>query len=242
MQLKGTPGRCDTLSDALIFYGLPASQSLKLETRLLKFEAADASALTGLMLRESLQPNAAYLFIGVNPTGTALLSSRAVTGGATVLLNLGPVQYPLELRLDRQGTRLSVSLKRRQGAWVSMPAPGLLLNGSGLVGHCLSSGSIEQPAGATYQWNPVDILVKPTPQRSSPVRTELTDGKSYGLDAAGNPCAVPLTQAAELSEAVSDQTEQSLQQLLEADSPTTNPTPTQQKNPNNSGQVIYENN
>jgi YD repeat-containing protein len=101
----------------------------------------NAWAKTGLMIRNSLAPNAAYVLLAATPGNGVVLQQRPADGQATTSTMTVLVQYsfPLWLRLTRSGPVVLASTSTNGSNWVSGAASQVALSPISLLGMATTS-------------------------------------------------------------------------------------------------------
>jgi polygalacturonase len=125
--LSGTGASFSGTSDQFVFDGTPIYGNTTLNVPMVNITSASSTAAAGIMIRESLAPNAAFVFVGLVNDGTQSLdgamatptveiSWRANDGGTvqTESLSTGPSSatgFEPSLKLQRIGTDFEVFLQ-----------------------------------------------------------------------------------------------------------------------------------
>ncbi len=103
--------------DDLRFVNKPAKGEFSETVWLMGFNAVHPHAKAGLMLRESLSPDAAHVFVHAFNDGRVMLGWRAKQGQTTRERHLQTVGFPVGLGFDRRADGLHVRYTNAEGRW-----------------------------------------------------------------------------------------------------------------------------
>jgi len=126
------------LLDSFHFTHQPIRGDREIVTRIIRIPRGP-SAKAGLMLRESLQPNAPNVFLGVSAGGGGMLQYRQQAGGDSVEFQRPDLFVPQWLKLRRQGNRISAFKSGNGRRWtliqeLEMPMEDYLFAGFAVTG------------------------------------------------------------------------------------------------------------
>lgn len=107
-------------------------------------------AKVGWMVRESLDADAAHLFIHAFPNGRVAMCWRATRGGQTTETTLEVTSLPVGLGLERTGSTTVVRYTDADGVWQQATAAGVQLPTKALVGLVVLSHESNLLASATF--------------------------------------------------------------------------------------------
>jgi regulation of enolase protein 1 (concanavalin A-like superfamily) len=138
------------LSDQFTFLSTPASGDVTLIAKVASLLNTDPWALGGLMIRQSLRPDAGHVSLFVTPGRSLVVRSRATTGGGTVQLTLGEAAAPVWLRLDRRSGSVTAYASADGVTWKSVATLTFTLNQSALAGLALASHSTLNAVAASF--------------------------------------------------------------------------------------------
>ncbi len=107
--------------------------------------------LAGVMIRESLAPDAAYVFVGAGADGTFRFQRRSVTAGETVWRR--SVGSPLGrswVRLLRQGDRVVALQSLDRLSWTQIGSLSMAMSRTAVLGLVVASRSADTPIQAAF--------------------------------------------------------------------------------------------
>lgn len=105
-------------SDQFRFVWRKASGDFELTATLNALSNSQAYAKAGLMIRSSLDPDAAHFLVNVFPDGQVLIGWRSRKGGTMEQKTIKAVSFPFKLRLRRHGEFLESSYSSEGSDWV----------------------------------------------------------------------------------------------------------------------------
>lgn len=112
-------------ADEFRFVHQTAGDQAALWTRLDAMSATDQYAKAGVMLRESVAPDAAHVLLHALPDGRVVLAQRPATGEPTTEQTLAISGFPIGLGLAREDEELVARYTVADGTWreARLPAP-----------------------------------------------------------------------------------------------------------------------
>ena len=104
-------------ADSFHYVSQAITGDAQIVARLLGESGTHSFAKAGLMVRTSLEPDAAHVVLSATPNGEIEFMSRAVSGGATAYLGGGALGFPGWLRLCRVGGTITASVSADGVTW-----------------------------------------------------------------------------------------------------------------------------
>ena len=103
--------------DAFRYLHQDAGGEFELSARLVSFDAPHHHAKAGWMLRNSLEPDAAHLFLHMFPDGRVILAGRETDSATTTERTLSLSRFPVGLAMIRRGSDVAVRYTDADGVW-----------------------------------------------------------------------------------------------------------------------------
>jgi hypothetical protein len=88
-------------NDSFHYVYVPAAGDVDIVARVVSISGVDRLARAGIMFRDSLRPEAKFVFAGINADGEAALQYRGDTGKATPAARSMPVTLPVWIKVSR---------------------------------------------------------------------------------------------------------------------------------------------
>lgn len=104
-------------SDSFRYVHRAADNDFDLSARLLSFDAPHHFAKAGWMLRSSLEPDAAHLFLHAFPDGRIIFAERETDGGMMSERTLALSRFPMGLAMSRRGSDVTLRYTDADGVW-----------------------------------------------------------------------------------------------------------------------------
>lgn len=98
----------------------------------------------GIMMRSGLRQDAANVHLEVTATGDLFVFFRRLDGTSTLYKRVGDVEFPVEIRLTRQGDTFLSHYKNKEEKWVKGPTVIAETGESQLIGFYACSGNENQ--------------------------------------------------------------------------------------------------
>ncbi|MBC2606550.1 fibronectin type III domain-containing protein [Pelagicoccus albus] len=127
--------------DELRYTWVPASGDFSLKIRVHDYEADASWGRTGLMLRETLNPDSKHVSVTMNGDGLLEASYRLAQGGSFSGVRGGYAGEVHCLRLDRSGRRISMYHSANGENWTLIRSLDLDFAGGGMIGLTIGSQS-----------------------------------------------------------------------------------------------------
>src|SRR5205807_1366980 len=103
--------------DAFHFVYQPLTGDGQIVVRVTSLQNTNGDAKAGLMMRESLAPDATHVILDVEPPGYIEFMTRSTTGALTQWLAGGYRQPPAWLKLERSGSTITGSVSDDGVEW-----------------------------------------------------------------------------------------------------------------------------
>ena len=130
-----------------------------IETRVGAVDAVHGWTKAGVMIRESLQPDAAYAFVAVTPAKGVALQYRSATAVASAQANVVSATAPQWVKLSRRGSQVSAFRRTDAGTWQPLGSVNVSLSATVYVGVAVSSHDATRAATATFD----NLVIAPAP-------------------------------------------------------------------------------
>jgi len=137
--IMGAGGDIGGTQDACHFVYHPLDGNGEIAARVLWMETTDAGAKAGVMIRESLAPNAKQVMLALTPEQGLTLLSRSTTGGATVVQSNLAVGATCRVRLVRNGSIFTGYYSIGEQSWIPMNLAGIAMSNRVYVGMAVCS-------------------------------------------------------------------------------------------------------
>ncbi|MGE3704498.1 MAG: DUF1349 domain-containing protein [Vicinamibacterales bacterium] len=125
-------------ADAFHFVSRPFAGDGSVTARVVRLDNTHTYAKAGLMLRGSLDPDAAHVVLDVRPNGAIEFMTRTRRGASTTFIASAGQTPPAWLRLTRTGTRVMALVSADGVRWTAIgvvDVPGLALRGLFVTSH-----------------------------------------------------------------------------------------------------------
>ena len=126
-------------ADAFHFVYEPLSGDGVITARVASVEAVDLWTKAGVMIRSSLQANAAHAFMMVTPGKGIAFQRRAASGGTSAHVAGPAAAAPYWVRLERRGQTVRASASRDGSSWTLVGESSIALGTTAYVGLAVSS-------------------------------------------------------------------------------------------------------
>jgi hypothetical protein len=135
-------------ADAFHYVYLPLGDTSvsTITVRVDSLSLTDAYAKAGVMIRDSIAPDAAHVILDVKPNGGVEFMTRATTGGSTTFVAGAATGFPAFLRLSRNGNSLSGYVCTPEGACSLIATTTADVSPTGLIGLAVTSHNTHQAA------------------------------------------------------------------------------------------------
>jgi len=129
------------------------------------------SAKAGVMIRESLEPDAAHAMVAIQPMNEVQLLYRSTKGSASTSVGQSGVNTPVWVKLTRSGNDLSAQYSTNGTAWTTVGSAAVTMLSDVYVGLCLTSrnadavctaefSDVDMSGTVTGDWNSQDIGIE----------------------------------------------------------------------------------
>jgi phosphatidylserine/phosphatidylglycerophosphate/cardiolipin synthase-like enzyme len=126
-------------SDSFRFVYQPANSNLQMWARVTSMQNTNGSAKAGVMLRESLAPNAAHVVLDVKPGGGIEFMTRSSTGAETTYIAGGTRSLPVFLGMVRSGNTVTGYVSGDGVNWNTVGSTSLNIGSGAVAGIIVSS-------------------------------------------------------------------------------------------------------
>jgi regulation of enolase protein 1 (concanavalin A-like superfamily) len=158
-------------SDAFQFVYQSLAGDGEIVARVTSIQNTNSYAKAGVMIRESLAPNAAHVMLDVNPTNNVEFETRQATGGSTAWLSGSTQVRPTWLKLARAGSNISASVSADGTTWRTVGTATLSIATNAVVGlvdtshntSVLNTSTFDSVSVSTPQPTPPAAPSSPTP-------------------------------------------------------------------------------
>lgn len=137
--------------DAGHFVHRPLVGDATVMVRVTSLGNSDVWAKAGLMIRESLAPNARNVLMAITPGSGATLQYRATTGGTSLSSKLGGVNVPQWLKLVRRGDEFTGFVSADAVNWRLIGFVRLALPATVYLGMAVTSHNVSAATAATFE-------------------------------------------------------------------------------------------
>jgi hypothetical protein len=143
-------GSLGSLSDSFLFVSQTLSGDGQVVAQIAAFDGTNSAANAGVMIRETLAPDAAYAFIGVNGSGNLLRARRTGTGASASFSTDSAVVLPnVWVRVSRSGDTIVRSHSTDGQAWIVDESRKIRMATSIYCGLVVNSGTSTNLSSAT---------------------------------------------------------------------------------------------
>jgi enterochelin esterase-like enzyme/regulation of enolase protein 1 (concanavalin A-like superfamily) len=139
-------------ADAFRFVYLPVSGDCTITVRVTSIQNTDSWSKAGLMIRESLNANAANAFIAVTPGNGVTFQSRSSTGGNSGNTNTTGLIAPYCLKLVRSGDTFTASHSPDGVTWTPFESSTIPMNSSAYIGLAVTSHNNSSLCKAVFDY------------------------------------------------------------------------------------------
>jgi glucosylceramidase len=164
-------------ADAFRFAWVPLNGDGSITARVASMEETSPWAKAGLMIRESLAANSAYVNIVVTPVNGVSVQSRASTGAAATGTTVSNLFAPRWLKLTRSGSTFTGYHSMDGVTWTQTAAPVTVAMGANVsIGLALCSG--QTSALNLAEFDGISAPGLPLPRPPTPAKPEALAGNS----------------------------------------------------------------
>lgn len=135
-----------------LYRSLTGDGSITVRLASQKSNDIDDNAEAGIMIRESINPGAKYVFINTEPGrgGRTDLESRSTTGGSVSNTNGPSQQSPVWMRLTRAGSTFTAEYSTNGTTWTSIGTRSISMTNGVLIGMAVSAVESNLLSFATF--------------------------------------------------------------------------------------------
>jgi regulation of enolase protein 1 (concanavalin A-like superfamily) len=137
-------------ADAFHFAYQAASGDTSIVARVDSLQNTHWAAKAGVMIRESLAPNARYAMMAITPGGGAAFQSRTATGGSTNHTSGPAVSAPYWVRVVRSGNTFTASASTNGTTWTTVGSVTISMASTAYAGLAVTSHNNAVVATATF--------------------------------------------------------------------------------------------
>jgi poly(hydroxyalkanoate) depolymerase family esterase len=137
-------------ADAFQFVYVPVSGNCTIIARVTAVQNIDPWSKAGVMIRESLNANAANAFIAVTPSNGVAWQTRSSTGGATTNSNTTGLSAPYWVKLVRSGNTFTGYRSPDGTNWTQHGSATFTMSSTAYIGLALTSHNNSSLAAATF--------------------------------------------------------------------------------------------
>jgi regulation of enolase protein 1 (concanavalin A-like superfamily) len=149
-------------TDSFQYVSQPTSGDVQIVAHVTSLVNTSTFAKAGVMLRESLSPNAANVVLDVRPNGAIEFMTRSASGATETFLATANLPPPGWLRLTRSGTTVTAAVSANGSTWTTVGSTTFSISSSALVGLVVCSASSSLTT-ATFDGVSVSGSVTPPP-------------------------------------------------------------------------------
>jgi regulation of enolase protein 1 (concanavalin A-like superfamily) len=179
--------------DQFHFVYQPLAGDGVITARVNSLSAVDEWSKAGVMIRSSLEANAAHALAHVSASRGAVFQRRRTVGDISVATADAPtVRAPLWLRIARSGVTVTASMSANGTTWTTMGSDTIALNATAYVGLAVTSHNVAQSTSAVLSSVTVTTAgALPTPWKSQDIDNPAIAGSAafsggtYTVTAAG---------------------------------------------------------
>ncbi len=146
-------------ADAFRFVYQALNGDGRITARVASIQAIDAWTKAGVMIRSSLQANAAHALMVASPGKGFAFQRRPTSGGTSVHTAAGTGTAPAWLRLERRGQSVVASLSMNGTTWSTVGEATITLGTTAYVGVAVSSHRSGVLASAVFE--SIDVTLPP---------------------------------------------------------------------------------
>ena len=151
-------------ADAFHYIDQPISSDTAMILKVTSIPYTNAWAKAGIMIRESLAPNAVNAFIALTPGHGLTFQRRKTPGGTTTTTAGAAVVAPYWLKLERTGNTFTASASPNGTTWTVVGTDTITMASNALVGIAVTSHTTTQRCAATF----TNVSVTTGPANSPP--------------------------------------------------------------------------
>jgi len=148
--LKGAGADVWGIADSFHFTYQPLNGDGQLVARLTSMQNTNSYAKAGIMVRESLNANAANLLLDVRPAGGVEALARTAAGSSTSFVAGGTTTTPVWLKIVRAGTTVTGSISRDGVTWTTVASRSVPMAANVYVGLAVCSHDTRALNTATF--------------------------------------------------------------------------------------------
>jgi regulation of enolase protein 1 (concanavalin A-like superfamily) len=148
--LRGSGADIWNNADAFQFSYQPVSGDASVVARVDTLQNTDAWAKAGVMIRESLAPNARHVMMAISPGNGAAFQRRTTTGGSSTHTAGPAVKAPYWLRVVRSGNTFTASVSANGSTWSTVGSVSVSMAGNAYAGLVVTSHNNAVAATATF--------------------------------------------------------------------------------------------
>jgi poly(hydroxyalkanoate) depolymerase family esterase len=137
-------------ADAFQFVYVPVSGNCTIIARVAAVQNIDPWSKAGVMIRESLNANAANAFIAVTPSNGVTWQTRSSTGGTTTNSNTTGLSAPCWVKLVRSGNAFTGYRSPEGTNWTQHGSATFTMSSTAYIGLALTSHNNSSLAAATF--------------------------------------------------------------------------------------------
>jgi regulation of enolase protein 1 (concanavalin A-like superfamily) len=178
-------------SDAFTFVSQPLTGDGEIVARLTAVEYVDPWTKAGVMLRESLAPDAGHAFMVVSADRGAAFQRRPAAGGSTLHTDGGSGVVPLWVRLTRRGPVITASTSHDGATWTDVGSESVGWQATVYAGLAVTSHRAGVLGAATFD----NISIRQSTAPPAPATTSLPAG--WTASDVGNVGVAGASQAAD---------------------------------------------
>ena len=136
-------------SDQFHFVYQPLAGDVVITARVNSISAADEWSKAGIMIRSSLDANAAHALAHVSASRGAVFQRRQTVGGVSVATaDATTTRAPLWLRIARSGSTVTAFMSSDGTSWTTMGSDTIALDATAYVGLAVTSHNVAQSTSA----------------------------------------------------------------------------------------------
>lgn len=164
--ISGAGKDIDNYADQFHLISQPFTSDISITAHLTNQTVPSPNAKTGLMIRTSLDPAAAYYSLLFSPGSGLTVQYRSTNGLETDSITPSAIALPTYLRIDRSGAIFSAYTSTDGNTWTYIPTSGMNLpniTGPAQVGIAVTGANQTQLSTTTYDTVQYNTTVPPAP-------------------------------------------------------------------------------
>jgi regulation of enolase protein 1 (concanavalin A-like superfamily) len=176
--VTGAGGDIGGTGDAFNCLYRPLIGDGQITARITAVQSTNAAATAGVMLRETLNPDAASVLIDLRPSGALEVLARTSTGSTTINLVAEPelISFPMWVRLARSGSTVVAYVSQEGGSWTAVATTTVSMASSVDVGLAVTSATTSALTAGIFDNVSVGAVSIPAPPALSFARKVLATG------------------------------------------------------------------